>query len=59
MDIITFQSIWTVTVFVCFIGVVWWAYGKSRKSRFDEAANLVFADEPKKEQHPNQQGVTK
>ncbi|MEZ9232688.1 cbb3-type cytochrome oxidase subunit 3 [Vibrio amylolyticus] len=45
MDIITFQSVWTVTVFACFMGIVWWAYGKDRKSRFDEDANLVFDDE--------------
>ncbi|MGF1694233.1 cbb3-type cytochrome c oxidase subunit 3 [Vibrio kyushuensis] len=57
MDIITFQSIWTVTVFACFIGIVWWAYGKDRKSRFDEDANLVFDDEiPAK---TTSQGVTK
>ncbi|MCK6265007.1 cbb3-type cytochrome c oxidase subunit 3 [Vibrio sp. ZSDE26] len=45
MDIITFQSVWTVTVFSCFMGIVWWAFGKDRKSRFDEDANLVFDDE--------------
>ncbi|MFA0014913.1 cbb3-type cytochrome oxidase subunit 3 [Vibrio lentus] len=57
MDIITFQSVWTVTVFACFIGIVWWAFGKNRKSRFDEDANLVFADEtPAKD---IKQGVTK
>ncbi|WP_454441435.1 cbb3-type cytochrome oxidase subunit 3 [Vibrio bathopelagicus] len=57
MDIITFQSVWTVTVFACFIGIVWWAFGKNRKSRFDEDANLVFADEaPAKDIN---QGVTK
>jgi cytochrome c oxidase cbb3-type subunit 4 len=28
-----------------FLGIVWWAYGvKSNKQRFDEAANLPFAD---------------
>ncbi|ADT87065.1 cytochrome c oxidase subunit CcoQ [Vibrio furnissii CIP 102972] len=44
-------------LFVCFIGVVWWAYGKKRKARFDEAANLIFADE---QQAPSKkQGVTK
>ncbi|MGF1755657.1 cbb3-type cytochrome oxidase subunit 3 [Vibrio profundi] len=57
MDIITFQSIWTVTVFACFIGIVWWAFGKNRKSRFDEDANLVFADEAQPK--TNNQGVTK
>ncbi|EEZ00053.1 CcoQ/FixQ family Cbb3-type cytochrome c oxidase assembly chaperone [Vibrio mimicus] len=45
MDIGTIHSIWTIVLFTCFIGVVWWAYGKKRKARFDEAANLIFADE--------------
>jgi cytochrome c oxidase cbb3-type subunit 4 len=45
MTIVTFHSIWTVVIFISFFGVVWWAYGKNRKSRFEEDANLVFADE--------------
>lgn len=40
-------SIFTVVVFVSFIGVVWWAFSKRNKDRFDEAANLVFDDEEK------------
>ncbi|MFV0574724.1 MAG: cbb3-type cytochrome oxidase subunit 3 [Vibrio sp.] len=46
MDIITVHSLWTVLIFVSFCGVVWWAYGKKRKSQFEEAANLIFDDEP-------------
>ena len=45
MTIATFHSILTVAVFVCFIGIFWWAFSKSHKSRFEEDANLVFADE--------------
>ncbi len=45
MDISTFHSIWTVTLFLSFIGIVVWAYSKRQKSSFDEAANLIFADE--------------
>ncbi|MGF1736697.1 MULTISPECIES: cbb3-type cytochrome oxidase subunit 3 [Photobacterium] len=45
MDIGTVHSIWTVVLFTSFIGIVLWAYSKRQKSRFDEAANLVFADE--------------
>ncbi len=45
MNIGTFHSIWTVAIFISFFGVVWWAYGKKRKDRFEEDANLVFADE--------------
>ncbi len=60
MDIGTIHSIWTLVLFISFLGVVWWAYGKSRRSRFDEAANLVFADEPQsKEAQEADKGVTK
>ena len=58
MDIITFQSVWAVTDFACFFGIVWWAYGKNRKSRFDEDANLVFADDEPATSSKNE-GVTK
>ncbi|KII79331.1 cbb3-type cytochrome oxidase subunit 3 [Vibrio renipiscarius] len=57
MDIGTIHSIWTIVLFVSFLGVVWWAFGKSRKARFEEDANLVFADE---KQTPRKgQGETK
>ncbi|WJG07607.1 CcoQ/FixQ family Cbb3-type cytochrome c oxidase assembly chaperone [Aliiglaciecola sp. LCG003] len=46
MDYGTAGSIFTVVVFVCFIGIVWWAYSSRTKARFDEAQNLVFDDEP-------------
>lgn len=39
-------SIFTVVVFVSFIGIVWWAMSSRAKTRFDEAQNLVFDDEP-------------
>ncbi len=45
MDFGIIHSIWTVVLFVSFIGIVIWAYSKRRKAAFDEAANLVFADE--------------
>jgi cbb3-type cytochrome oxidase subunit 3 len=32
----------TVAVFAAFLGIVWWAYSPSRKSRFDEDARLPF-----------------
>ena len=38
-------SIFTVIVFVSFIGVVWWAFSSRNKKKFDEAANLPFEDE--------------
>lgn len=45
MDVGTIHSIWTVVLFVSFIGIVFWAYSKRQKASFEEAANLVFADE--------------
>jgi len=41
----TIGSIFTVIVFVSFIGVVIWAFSSRNKKSFDEAANLPFADE--------------
>lgn len=38
-------SIFTVIVFVSFIGIVWWAFSAHNKGKFDEAANLPFADD--------------
>ncbi|MCG6303411.1 CcoQ/FixQ family Cbb3-type cytochrome c oxidase assembly chaperone [Vibrio vulnificus] len=57
MDFGTIHSIYTVVLFVSFIGIVAWAFSKKRKASFDEAANLVFADEEKSS--PTKQGVTK
>jgi cytochrome c oxidase cbb3-type subunit 4 len=45
MDINELRSIVTVVSMLTFLGIVWWAYGvKSNKQRFEEAANLPFAD---------------
>lgn len=40
------RSFSTVLVMFAFAGVCWWAYAPRRKKRFDEAANLPFADDP-------------
>lgn len=39
------HSIWTVVVFVVFIGIVLWAYSGRRKKDFDEAARLVLDED--------------
>lgn len=44
MDINDLRSITTVLGLLCFLGIVAWAYGKSSKKGFEEAANLPFAD---------------
>ncbi|WP_158968904.1 CcoQ/FixQ family Cbb3-type cytochrome c oxidase assembly chaperone [Paraglaciecola sp. L3A3] len=46
MDYATSGSIYTVVVFVSFIGVVWWAFSNKSKANFDEAEKLIFDDEP-------------
>ncbi|AAW85796.1 Cbb3-type cytochrome oxidase component FixQ family [Aliivibrio fischeri ES114] len=45
MDAGTIHAIWTVILFLSMVGIIFWAYSKKQKARFDEAANLVFADE--------------
>jgi len=45
MDANVWRSAITLILFIAFLGIVWWAYGRRRKERFDEAANLPFADE--------------
>jgi len=42
MDINLLRSIVTVVAFVVFIGIVFWAWSRRNKARFDEAARLPF-----------------
>ena len=37
-------SVITVVFFITFIGIVWWAYGSSRKARFEEDGRIPFED---------------
>jgi len=45
MDINTLRGLSTVFVLIAFIGVCWWAFSPKRKKKFDDAANLPFADD--------------
>ena len=45
MDINDFRSLTTVLGLLCFLGIAGWAYSRSSKKSFDEAANLPFADD--------------
>ena len=45
MDINLLRSVITALSLVAFIGIVVWAYSAGRKRRFEEAANLPFADD--------------
>ena len=39
--LISFQ---TLALLVLFVGIVWWAYSKRRKGKFDDAANSIFEE---------------
>lgn len=45
MDYGTYQGVYTLVLMAIFIGIIVWAYSKKRKTSFNEAANLVFADD--------------
>jgi cytochrome c oxidase cbb3-type subunit IV len=45
MDINLMRSIVTVLSFVLFIALVVWTWNKSRRTAFEEAAALPFADD--------------
>lgn len=49
MDKVDLQALATVLTTVAFLAVVIWAYSGKNKKRFDEAANLPFADEQPEE----------
>lgn len=50
MDINTLRGLSTVFVMIAFLGVCWWAYSPKRKSQFDQAAQLPFADDAEKDE---------
>ena len=45
MDINDWRGLSTLFLMIAFVGLCIWAYSKNRKSAFDEAANIPFADE--------------
>lgn len=45
MDINVLRGVITAVSFATFIGIVVWAWSSRRKERFEEAANLPFADD--------------
>ncbi len=45
MDMNTWRGIFTTLALIAFVGVWIWAWSSKRKSAFDEAANLPFADD--------------
>lgn len=53
MDSGTLSGIVTVVFIVVFIGIVWWAYSKDNRQRFEEAGHLPF-DEDRAHRTPAQ-----
>lgn len=45
MDINLIRILVTVAALAAFLGIVWWAYAPSRKSRFERDALLPFERE--------------
>lgn len=45
LDKTFFQSLSVVLAAFAFVGICWWTFAPSRRKKFDEAANLPFADE--------------
>ncbi|PWW44548.1 cbb3-type cytochrome oxidase subunit 3 [Melaminivora alkalimesophila] len=45
MDITTMRIVATLASFACFLGIWFWAWRRSNQARFDEAAQLPFAED--------------
>ena len=54
MDIGTLRGLGTAIIFIAFVVLLIWVFGRTKKS-FDEAANLPFADEPKSEKREEEE----
>ena len=57
MDINDLRALFTVVMFVMFIGIVIWAWSRNQKQAFDEAANLPLS-EPEYPRADNNKGGT-
>jgi cytochrome c oxidase cbb3-type subunit 4 len=44
MDINDVRGLGSIFALIAFSGVIWWAYGSSRKKRFDDDAKIPFAE---------------
>jgi cytochrome c oxidase cbb3-type subunit 4 len=45
MDAGFIGSVMTVLFFLIFVAIVWWAYHKGNKQKFEDAANLPFRED--------------
>jgi cytochrome c oxidase cbb3-type subunit 4 len=51
MDLNDIRSAVTVLSFIAFLGLVAWAWSRSRRDSFDQAARLPFDDEAQAASH--------
>jgi cytochrome c oxidase cbb3-type subunit 4 len=42
MDVTTLRIMATLLSFATFLGIAWWAYSRTNRERFDEAARIPF-----------------
>jgi len=45
MDLNLLRNLITLVAFAAFIGIVWWAYAPSRKSRLEHAAQSILEED--------------
>lgn len=57
MDINMMRSVITAVLFVVFIGIVFWAWGKGRRADFEAAARLPLDDDLAEQQLSRNRGV--
>lgn len=57
MDSGTISGIVTAVFVIVFIGIVWWAFSRSNKQRFEDAGKLPF-DEDDSQGIPSPQDIT-
>lgn len=44
MDINDVRGIGSIFALIAFSGIIWWAYGSSRKKRFEDDAHIPFQE---------------
>ncbi len=44
MDINDVRGLGSVFALIAFSGIIWWAYGSSRRKRFEEDAKIPFGE---------------
>ncbi|KMT66418.1 cbb3-type cytochrome oxidase subunit 3 [Catenovulum maritimum] len=45
MDYGTYRGVYTIIMMLVFGGIIWWAYSKHSKKKFDHVAHSILDDE--------------